>query len=72
MTGRTAGLALDFACDIGLSENLALGFQISFLSGMLSEYNRNDARTSETIKLEKGEYESLNRIDFSVGLRFGK
>lgn len=37
MTGSTAGLALDFAYDIGLSENLALGFQISFLSGMLSK-----------------------------------
>ncbi len=72
MTGSTMGLALDIGYDIGLSENLSLGFQISFLSGTLFEYDWNDGSTTETIDLEKGEYESLNRIDFSVGLRFSK
>lgn len=72
MTGSTMGLALDIGYDIGLSENLSLGFQVSFLSGTLFEYDWNDGSTTETIDLEEGEYESLNRIDFSVGLRFSK
>ncbi|MGQ1948699.1 hypothetical protein ACT3CD_16530 [Geofilum sp. OHC36d9] len=72
MTGSTMGLSLDVGYDIGLSENLSLGFQISFLTGTLFEYDWNDGTKIETIELEKGEYESLNRIDFSVGLRFSK
>lgn len=72
MTGSTMGLSFDIGYDIGLSENLSLGFQISFLTGTLFEYDWNDGTKTETIKLEKGEYESLNRIDFSVGLRFSK
>jgi hypothetical protein len=72
MTGSTMGLSFDIGYDIGLSENLSLGFQISYLTGTLFEYDWNDGIKTETIKLEKGEYESLNRIDFSVGLRFSK
>ena len=72
MTGSTMGLSFDIGYDIGLSEKLSLGFQLSFLSGTLFEYDWNDGSTTETIDLEEGEYESLNRIDCSVGLRFGK
>lgn len=72
MTGSTMGLSFDIGYDIGLSKNLSLGFQLSFLTGTLFEYDWNDGTKTETINLEKGEYESLNRIDFSVGLRFCK
>jgi hypothetical protein len=72
MTGSTMGFLFDIGYDVGLSENLSLGFQISFLIGTLFEYDWNDGSTTETIDLEEGEYESLNRIDFSIGLRFGK
>lgn len=72
MTGSTVGVALDLGYDIGLSENLALGFQVSLLTGTLMQYKLNDGTTTQTVKLDQGEYESLNRIDFSVGLRFGK
>jgi hypothetical protein len=70
MTGSTLGLALDIGYDIKLSRNFSLGFQISSITGALSEFDWNDGTTTETIKLEKGKYESLNRLDFSVGLRF--
>ena len=72
MTGSTMGLSFEIGYDIGLSENFSLGFQISYLTGTLFEYDWNDGIMTETIKLEKGKYESLNRIDFSVGLRFSK
>jgi len=70
ITGSTMGLAFDFGYDIGLSENLALGIQLSFLTGTLFEYDWNDGTKTQKIKLERGAYESLNRIDLSVGLRF--
>ncbi|MEO6683374.1 MAG: hypothetical protein ABIN48_11195 [Ginsengibacter sp.] len=72
MTGSTMGLAFDAGYDIGLSKNLSMGFQISMISGTLFNYNWNDGTTMQTVKLEKSEYEGLNRIDFSVGLRFSK
>ncbi len=72
ITGSTMAMALDFGYDIGLNENLSLGFQISFVTASLNKLHMDDGITKQTIKLEKGEYEGLNRIDFSVGLRFGK
>ncbi len=71
MTGSTLGLSLDIGYDIGLSENLALGFQVSVLTGVLTKYDWSDGTTTQTIKLEKDEYENL-RIDLSIGLRFNK
>ncbi len=72
MTGNSVGLAFEMGYDIELSESLALGFQLSIITGNLFEYQWDDGITKETIKLEKGEFESLSRIDLSVGLRFGK
>lgn len=72
MTGNIVGMSLDLGYDIKVSENLSLGFQVSLITGTLFRYDWYDGLKTETIKLEKDEYESLNRIDLSVGLRFGK
>lgn len=58
--------------DVKLSEDLSLGFQFSILRGLLTKYDLTDGGYTEEIQLEKDSYESLNRIDFSVGLVFGK
>jgi hypothetical protein len=70
-TGNTIGLGLDISYDRYLNKNLAIGFQLSTLSGTLFKYTVSDGENSEVIKLEPEQYENLNRIDFSVGLRFG-
>ena len=72
MTGNTVGFGLDIGYDIGLSENFALGFQVSLLTGALSEYDFNDGTNKQTFKLQAGEYENISRFDLSVGLRFIK
>lgn len=72
MTGNTVGFGVDIGYDIGLSENLALGLQVSLLTGTLSEYEFNDGTNKQTIKLDDGEYENVSRFDLSVGLRFIK
>jgi cation transport ATPase len=57
--------------DIGIADNLSLGIQLSYTSGTLFKYEWDDGHTTETVELETGSYEGLNRIDLSVGLRFG-
>lgn len=72
MTGNTLGLAIDIGYDIGLSENISIGFQASYIMGVLSKYDWHDGTSTQTIELDKGSYESLNRFDLSVGIRFTK
>ncbi len=70
--GSSFGLSWDIGYDIGLSENLGLGFQLSYMVGSLTQYDRFDGINTETVKLGKGSYENLSRIDLSIGLRFNK
>ena len=70
VTGSTFGLAYDFGYDVGISKNVAVGIQISYVTGTLFEYKIDDGTSSKTVKLEKDQYESLSRFDISIGLRF--
>lgn len=67
--GKTAGLLYDLGYDIGISENISIGLQVSYLSGQLTQFEMVQGAYTETVELEKGNYESLHRLDFSVGLR---
>ena len=55
-----------------LPDLLFIRIKLSFLSGTMDKYNLSNGVQTETIKLEKGEYANLSRIDFSVGLRFNR
>jgi hypothetical protein len=68
----TVGLCWDIGYDIGLSENFALGIQLSYMLGTLTQYDLSYGGTTEKIKLEKDSYENLSRIDLSIGLRLTK
>lgn len=70
INGSTLGLCWEIGYDIGISENMTIGFQFSYLTGTLTELKVSNGIQTETIKLEPENYESLNRIDLSVGLRF--
>lgn len=76
--GNTLGLALDFGYDYWFSRSMALGVRMSVMGGTLKKYTKKTAATeeyaatTEKIKLRNAEYESLGRLDISVGLRFGK
>lgn len=72
LTGQTLGLSLSVGYDTEIAKNLILGFQLSYLYGVLLKYDLNDGVSTKTISLNKEEKESLSRIDFSVGLRFAK
>jgi hypothetical protein len=70
--GSTLGLCWEVGYDIGLSDKISIGFQLSLMQGVLSEYEISNGQQTQTIELEKDEYENLSRIDISVGLRFNK
>lgn len=68
----TMGLCWDIGYDVGLSKNMSLGFQLSMYLGTLTKYEISDGVTTRTVKLEEDSYESLSRIDLTIGLRFSK
>lgn len=70
LTGATIGLSFEGGYDIKLKGNSGIGFQISYISGVLSQFVIDNGTTKETMKFPKGEFESLHRIDFSIGYRF--
>jgi hypothetical protein len=67
--GNTVGICWDMGYDIAISKNLSLGFQVSYLMGTLTQYEVTQGMDVETVKLEKDNYESLSRLDVSMGLR---
>jgi hypothetical protein len=68
--GSTFGLGMDLGYDIGLSRNWAIGFQLSALAGVITEVDVTQNGSTQNVSLEKENYESLARIDFSLGLRY--
>jgi hypothetical protein len=72
INGGTAGLCWDIGYDVGLSDAFAIGIQLSYTMGTLTKYKLTKGSYSQTIKPNKDNYESLNHIDVSLGLRFNK
>jgi hypothetical protein len=70
--GSTLGWDWDIGYDIRIAENWAIGFQLSYKGGYITEYELSDGNDTKTVKLEMGHYESLYRIDLSLGIRFSK
>jgi hypothetical protein len=70
ISGGTVGFGVDFGYDYEIAENFLVGIQLSLVTGTLSKYQISDGRTVQTVVLEKGNYESLSRIDLTIGIRF--
>ena len=68
--GGTFGVAGDVCYDIEVSNNFAIGIQVSIISGTLTSLKIYDGYTTEKVKLEKDYYENLSHISLSVGFRF--
>lgn len=67
--GKTVGINLMYGCEFNIADDLALGFQLSYLTGVLSHYYYTKANSTQHITLNARNYENLTRVDFSVGLR---
>lgn len=70
LTAGTFGLVMDLGYEAGLSENLAILFQLSAVVGTFSSYTFEEQGYSQKVTLPDDERENLSRIDLSIGLRF--
>lgn len=68
--GSTLGTSMDVGYDIRIGKKTFLALMVSGTFGTLSKVKVDDGSGEETIELDKDDYESLGRLDFSVGLRF--
>ncbi len=69
--GGTAGAGLEVGYGIRMSKGSKLYLNLSILSGTITKVNVEEGGRKETVKLEKGEYESLSRLELTLGLVFG-
>ncbi len=67
---KTAGIVWDIGWDYLISNKTAIGCRLSYIFGILTDYELDNGFNKTTIKLEKDSYENISRIDFSIGLRF--
>lgn len=70
VTGATFGSALDAAYDLSITNNIAIGAQLSVTGGTLSKLTYSSGGMTSTQTFEKDEKESMTRLDFSLGARF--
>lgn len=67
----TLGLGLDLGLELGMSEEVAFLIQISYQGGSLFSFTLDDGTSKDFYLLEPGNWESLGRIDLSLGLVVG-
>lgn len=67
--GNTMATVYDLGYDVGLNQNISVGFQISYLRGFLTEYNSTCEGQTQKVLMERGKYERLHRLDFSLGIK---
>lgn len=74
MKGGTFAILTRIGYDISVSKNLAIVLQASLAGGVLSKVTLLDESTGQTktYKAPEGEGEGLGRLEFSIGVRFGK
>ncbi len=70
-SGGTAGVGLEAGFGIRLKDASKLYLNLSLLSGTITQVNIENGGQKEKVKLEKEEYESLSRLEVTLGLVFG-
>lgn len=71
ITGGTVGAGLEVGYGMKMSNASKLYLNLSLLSGTITRVNVDNGGVKETIKLGKEEYESLSRLELTLGLVFG-
>lgn len=72
ITGGTMGAGLEIGYGMKISNGSKLYLNLSMLSGTITKVNIENGGRKETVKLEKEEYESLSRLEVTLGLVFGR
>jgi hypothetical protein len=69
LKGNTVGVSMGIGYDVGISKYFALGFQLSLVSGTVTQHTIS-SKTNGTMSLR--EDENLSHINLSIGLRFNR
>lgn len=69
-TGENIGASLDLGVDFTLGKNFYFGLGLGYTIGALNKLKVINGVSTQTIKLEEDNYESLYRINISSGLRW--
>lgn len=72
ITAATLGVNFGIGYDIGLSENLGIGFKLSFMGGTFSNYKLTVGGITSNETMPEKTSEGLGTVKLSVGLRFNK
>ena len=67
--GGTLGVCADAGVDFRLMNKLYLGLSVNAISGTVTSYSLTQDGRTQTVKLDKDEYESLHHLTASIGLR---
>lgn len=70
ITGSTLGTYYSIGYDHFISKNMALGIQLSYIRGLMSNYNLFDGNATTHVQLDNDSYQSLSHVSLTVGLRF--
>ena len=72
VTGSTAGFGLDAGFAHQLSAGSAIHFGLAYNMATLYKIKVGQGSIKQTVKLEKGQYEGLSRLELTIGMKFGK
>ena len=70
ITGSALGTYYSIGYDRFISKNMALGIQLSLITGLLTNYDLFDGTSTTHIQLNNTSNQSLSHISLTVGLRF--
>jgi len=70
ITGSALGTYYSIGYDRFISKNMALGIQLSLITGLLSNYDQFDGTSTTHVQLDNDSYQSLTHVSLTVGLRF--
>ncbi len=70
ITGSTLGTYYSIGYDRFISKNMALGIQLSLITGILSNYDQFDGSSTTHVQLDINSHQSLSHLSLTIGLRF--
>ncbi len=70
ITGKSFGMDGSVGLEYQIRPGLSVGTELSSFSSILKKVKMTDGSETETLSLEKENYENLSRFELSLGLRF--
>jgi len=70
LTGRNLGTDYSVNLEYYITDNISLGAELSAFYSVLRKVKITDGTNTQTVDLDKENYENLSRLELSLGIRF--